>query len=266
MGAAIFTGWSLAAVLSLEMMTMAPAIPCQIQAGAESARIALPQVVSQQKHLSTAELFAKLIERHRWQQARIVRLSSVQTYKLEHSKTKALAEEVVNMQYTAPGTDTFAIASGKGSPFIRHHVFQRLIKDEEKRAKANKDPDSLISPKNYTFEIIGEERVGNSACTVVRAIPKRKEIDLFEGKIWIDERDFAIVKIAGRLSKSPSLWIKRVDFVRQYQKVDEYWLLWKEEVSVDVRFYGAELLTINYNDYTVNSVETATASSSGNIY
>lgn len=266
MGAAIFTGWSLAAVLSLGMMTMASAAPRQVQAGEGPAKIEPPQVSSPQAYLNTAELFAKLIERHRWQQARIVRLSSVQTYKLEHSKTKALAEEVVNMQYTAPGTDTFAIASEKGSPFIRHHVFQRLIKDEEKRAKANKDPDSLISPKNYTFEIIGEERVGNSACTVVRAIPKRKEIDLFEGKIWIDERDFAIVKIAGRLSKSPSLWIRRVDFVRQYQKTDDYWLLWKEEVSVDVRLYGAELLTINYNDYTVNKVETASASASGNIY
>ncbi len=261
----VLSRWSLAAVLSLGMMTTAGGKPCQTQASG-SAKIALPQVLPGQAHLTTAELFAKVIERHHWQEARIVRLSSVQTYKLEHTKSTALAEEVVNMQYTAPGTDTFAIASGAGSPFIRHHVFQRIIKDEEKRVKADSDPDSLISPKNYTFEIIGEDRIGSSECTVVHAIPKRKETDLFEGKIWIDERDFAIVKIVGHLSKSPSLWIKRVDFVRQYQKIDEYWLLLREEASVDVRIYGAEILTINYHDYTVNrGVETASTSSSQNI-
>lgn len=265
MRAAVFTRWSLAAVLSLGMMTIASGNPCQIQASVP-AKVVPAQVSPHQQHLSAAELFAKVIERHHWQEARIVRLSSVQTYKLEHTKSTALAEEVVNMQYTAPGTDTFAIASGEGSPFIRHHVFQRIIKDEEKRVKANSDPDSLISPKNYTFEIIGEDRIGSSECTVVHAIPKRKETDLFEGKIWIDERDFAIVKIVGHLSKSPSLWIKRVDFVRQYQKIDEYWLLLREEANVDVRIYGAEFLTINYHDYTVNRVETASASSSGNIH
>lgn len=257
--------WFLPAALSLGMMTTASGNPCQIQASG-SAKIVLPQVLPGQAHLSVAELFAKVIERHHWQEARIVRLSSVQTYKLEHTKSTALAEEVVNMQYTAPGTDTFAIASGAGSPFIRHHVFQRILKDEEKRVKANSDPDSLISPKNYTFEIIGEDHIGSSECTVVHAIPKRRETDLFEGKIWIDERDFAIVKIVGHLSKSPSLWIKRVDFVRQYQKIDEYWLPLTEEASVDVRVYGAEILTIDYHDYTVNTVETASTSSSQNIH
>ncbi|HVC91827.1 MAG TPA: hypothetical protein VND66_14530, partial [Acidobacteriaceae bacterium] len=79
---------------------MASAAPRQVQAGEGPAKIEPPQVSSPQAYLSTTELFAKLIERHRWQQARIVRLSSVQTYKLEHSKSKALAEEVVNMQYT----------------------------------------------------------------------------------------------------------------------------------------------------------------------
>jgi len=247
------------------MMAIASENPCQIQAG-ESAKIALPRVLPGHAHLTTADLFAKVIQRHHSQEARIVRLSSVQTYKLEHTEGTAFAEEVVNMQYTAPRTDTFAIASGAGSPFVRHHVFQRMLKDEEKRVKANNDPDSLISPKNYTFEIIGEDHIGSSECTVVHAIPNRRETDLFEGKIWIDERDFAIVKIVGHLSKSPSLWIKRVDFVRQYQKIDEYWFLLREEASVDVRIYGAETLTIDYHDYAVNTVETASTSSSRNIH
>lgn len=81
----------------------------------------------------------------------------------------------------------------------------------------------MITPDNYAFEMLEQERVGSTYCAVVHAIPKRKETYLFEGKIWIDDQDFAIVKITGHLAKSPSVWIKRVDFVRQYQKIDGFW-------------------------------------------
>ena len=208
-----------------------------------------------QKQAGTAELFSRLIERHHRQEDRLGQFSVVRTYKVENDKDKTLAEEVVAMKYSAPGTETFTIRSEKGSGFVRHHVFQRLMKDEENRVRADKDPDSLITPENYTLEIIGSDRIENSDCSVIHAIPKRKETDLFEGTIWVDEQDFAIVKIAGHLAKSPSFWIKRVDFVRQYQKIDGFWLLLREEASTNVRIYGKEILTIDYHDYTVTGIE-----------
>jgi len=62
------------------------------------------------------------------------------------------------------------------------------------------------------------------------------------------------VKITGHLAKSPSFWIKRVDFVRDYQKIDGFWLLSREEAVSGVRIYGKETLTIDYQDYAVNGV------------
>jgi len=62
------------------------------------------------------------------------------------------------------------------------------------------------------------------------------------------------VKITGHLAKSPSFWIKRVDFVRDYQKIDGFWLLSREEAVSAVRIYGKETLTIDYQDYAVNGV------------
>lgn len=112
------------------------------------------------------------------------------------------------------------------------------MKDEEKRAGAKKDPDSLITPENYTLDIIGKDRIDSSDCLIVHAIPMRKETDLFEGKIWIDSQDFAIVKITRHLAKSPSFWIKHVDFVRDYQKIDRFWLLSREKAVSAVRIYG----------------------------
>jgi hypothetical protein len=190
--------------------------------------------------------------RHRWQETHLDRLSVTRTYKVQNKKDKIVAEQVVVMEYTAPGTETFTSSSEKGSGFVLHHVFRRLMEDEKKRVRADKDPDSLITPENYTFEIGGTERVGSSNCSIVHAIPKHKQTDLFEGKIWIDNKDFAIVKIAGRLAKNPSFWVKQVDFVRDYQKIDGFWLLSREDVVSAIRIFGKEMLTIDYQNYTVD--------------
>jgi hypothetical protein len=69
--------------------------------------------------------------------------------------------------------------------------------------------------------------------------------------VWIDVQDFAIVRIAGHPAKKLSFWIERADFVRQYQKIDGFWLSQKDETFVNVRMYGQKLLIIDHQNYTV---------------
>ncbi len=209
---------------------------------------------------STAELFSRLIARHHWQETHLDRLSVIRTYKVENGKEKVIAEEVVVVDYKAPKTETFTSTSGNGSGFVRHHVFQRLMKNEKNRLQINKDPDSLINPDNYTLEAIGIDKIGSSDCSVVHLVPKRRERDLFEGKMWIDNQDFAVVKITGHLAKSPSFWVKRVDFVRDYQKIDGFWLLSREEAVSAVRMFGKETLSVDYDKYVVNGTESSSIS------
>ncbi len=203
----------------------------------------------------TAELFSRMAVRHVWQESHLVRLAGERTYSVVNGKHRVVAEEVATVKYSAPGAETFTTNSAKGSRFVRNHVFLRLLNAEVKRLRANSDPDSLITPENYNLQTVGMDKIGGSDCLVVHAVPKRKAIDLFEGKIWIDNHDSAIVKITGRLSKSPSFWIKRVDFVRDYREINGFWLLSKEEVVSVVRIFGKETLTINYEKYVVNGLE-----------
>ena len=215
----------------------------------------MPLDSSAGKQNSTVELFSRMIVRHHWQESHLDRLSGIRNYKVENDKGEIVAEEAVVMEYRAPGTETFTSSSEKGSGFVLHHVFQRLMKDEKKRIRVNKDPDSLITPENYTLEMVGTERIGGSNCSVIHAVPKHSQTDLFEGKIWIDTEDFAIVKITGRLAKSPSFWIKRVDFVRDYQKIDGFWLLSEEDAVSTIKLFGKERLTVDYQSYAVNGSE-----------
>jgi len=245
-----FLGMSLLGAMSVATL---PSYPrenlCKLPVAA-----VLPNSSVREQNNTTEDLFRRLNARHRWQETRLIRLSGVRTYKLENSEDKIVAEEAVVVEYRAPATETFTTTSGKGSGFVRHRVFQRLMKVEEKRIRVNKDPDSLITPENYAFDVVGTDRIGNSHCSVVHAVPKRKEMDLFEGKIWIDNQDSAIVKITGHLAKSPSFWVKQVDFVRDYQKIDGFWLLSREEAISAIRIFGKETLTVDYQNYTVNKL------------
>jgi len=100
-------------------------------------------------------------------------------------------------------------------------------------------------------------------CFVLEATPKRKDKYLFEGKIWIDVKDFAIVKIAGHPAKKPSFWINRADFVRQYQRIDGFWLPYRDETSVEVKMYGRMIFTVDHQQYVINPANPLQAESGG---
>lgn len=65
----------------------------------------------------------------------------------------------------------------------------------------------------------------------------------------------------GHPAASLSFWIKCADFVREYQKVNGFWLPLKDETAVQVRFYGKKVLTIDHRDYFVRSKSAGCAAS-----
>src|SRR5262249_19660368 len=66
---------------------------------------------------------------------------------------------------------------------------------------------------------------------------------------------YAVVRIEGHPAKKLSFWIERADFVRQYQKVDGFWLPERDQTLVQVRLYGKKVLTIDHQDYAVNAAQ-----------
>jgi hypothetical protein len=162
------------------------------------------------------------------------------------------AQAVVRVDYQAPDKKIFNKTSEKGSGIVRHLVFDRLIQSESETASGREHRNSAITATNYTFTLSGEEDLGPYHCFVLEAAPKSKEKYLFEGKIWIDAQDYAIVKIAGHPAKKPSFWINRADFVRQYQRIDGFWLPFRDETSVELKIYGRRVFTVDHQQYVIN--------------
>jgi hypothetical protein len=201
------------------------------------------------------EIIAQLLLHNQLRDARMEHYSVVRTYEVRNHEGKLSAQEVVRMDYRAPGQKTFQKTSEKGSGKVRHMVFDRLMESESETAAGRAHHDSALTPANYTFTRIGEEDLGPYHCYIVRATPTRVDKYLFEGSIWIDTQDLAVVRIAGHPAKKPSFWINRADFVRQYQKIGEFWVPSKDETNVHVRLFGQKLFTIDHAEYSINSDE-----------
>lgn len=213
--------------------------------------------------LTAEELFSRLHKRHDWQQSHLREFSVVRTYTVRNDKGVAVAQEVVTMKYIPPGTKVFTLVSATGSQFVRTHVFQPLMAREVARSRNQNDSDVLITPENYKFEMTGKEQVGTYECIVVHVIPRHKRSDLFEGKIWIDRQEFAIVKIKGHLAKSPSFWVKRVEFERQYERISGFFVLLRETAAANIRIYGRRTLTVNDQEYAFSDIHTAERARNG---
>ena len=88
---------------------------------------------------------------------------------------------------------------------------------------------------------------------MIQVLPKREDKYLFEGRIWVDAEDFAVVRVEGKPAKNPSFWTRSVHFVQQYHKSGTFWFPLSTESVTEARIFGKTEVTISYFDYQPNS-------------
>src|ERR1700688_1317178 len=155
--------------------------------------------------ITETHIFDELLAHNALRAATLVNYTALRTYQVVDLKGKVHAEEVGQMEYRAPDQKKFVVTSEKGSGLVRRLALNALIASEIEAAAGKQHHDSAISPANYTLDLLGEQQVGPYHCFVAQAIPRRSDKYLFEGKVWIDAEDYAVVRIEGHPAKKLSL-------------------------------------------------------------
>ncbi len=110
----------------------------------------------------------------------------------------------------------YTVVSEGGSTYIRKHVFLAALNGEQKMW-ANREPQrASFTHENYFFEDGATTAEGLAALGVK---PRRKDVLLVEGSLFVQPRDGDLTRIEGKLSKAPSIWTRRVDVVRSYTRI-----------------------------------------------
>jgi len=187
-------------------------------------------------------------------------------YVLQNDRMQKHAEMLVQVECDADGTKHFSVVNEEGWKAAQKHVLHKMLESEAEASHPQMRMKTRLSPENYEFHGVNKELLDGRMAYAIDIVPRRREERLFEGRIWIDAEDFALVRAEGKPARNPSFWTKSVHFVHAYRKSGLFWFPTSTDSVTEVRIFGSTNLTINYFDYTPNPLqahETASAAVRG---
>ncbi len=175
--------------------------------------------------------------------------AGMRRYVLENRKLKKRAEMLVKVKGDADGTKHFEIVSEDGWKSANSHVLRKMLESETETSQPQVRATSKLNSTNYEFEILRVEAVAGRTAYVLNVKPKGKEKYLFQGLIWVDAEDYALVRAEGSPAKNPSFWTKSTHFVQLYKKAGPLWFPLATQSVTEARIFGTTDVNIEYFDY-----------------
>jgi hypothetical protein len=145
----------------------------------------------------------------------------------------------------------YQVVSQSGSGYIRSRVFTAVLEAERRIAATGTAHLVAITPDNYLFDDRGAEPSG---LAWVGLTPRRKDLMLVQGSIFLRPEDGDLVRIQGSLTKPPSFWIRQVDIDRRYERIGGVRMPVSLQSVARVLVAGKSTFTITYQYETVNGL------------
>jgi hypothetical protein len=136
-----------------------------------------------------------------------------------------------------------------GSDYIRSKVFRASLDTEREMWAAGSPYEGALTPANYVFEDRGAQPDGLASLAMK---PRRKGVLLVDGSIFLNPDDGELVRMEGRLSKTPSFWTRRVEIIRWYQRIAGFRMPTALESVANVRIAGISTFRMTYEYESIN--------------
>jgi hypothetical protein len=167
----------------------------------------------------------------------------------QNAKFKQSAWMLAWTEYDHVNGFRYQIVDEGGSGYIRNKVLRAALDGEQKIWADHEPQKSSFNRDNYMFDA-GEAAPDGLATVGVR--PKRKDVLLVEGAIFVQPTDGELSRIEGKLSKTPSFWTRRVDVVRRYERKAGVRVPVAIESVAHVLIAGRSTFKMTYEYQTIN--------------
>src|SRR5262249_34694120 len=108
-----------------------------------------------------------------------------------------------------------------------------------------------VTPANYRFQLKATLSQGDRRTYIFQLNPKKKRVGLFKGELWLDAATGMPVRESGQWVKSPSVFVKKVEFVQEFALQDNGVALPSHiESTIDTHIAGKAELNINFTNFT----------------
>jgi hypothetical protein len=141
------------------------------------------------------------------------------------------------------GRALFRVLGFQGDSTVKRQVIARYLSAE---AEAHQNAAAAVSLNraNYRFRYHASAGYLGRQAWIFRVEPKHKRAGLFSGELWLDAETARPLRQSGRLVKNPSVFVKGVWFVRDYDLASA--APRRLIVNLDTRIAGTAELTVWY--------------------
>lgn len=185
--------------------------------------------------------------------ANVAGFTDVERYEVYrgHDETNPAAEMTVKVTYRQGVGKSYTILSQKGSEVIRRFGLNPLLENEKEINQPGKVESSWFTSANYEMKLKSGsiEQIAGRACYAVAIKPKHKAPNMIDGTLWVDAKNFSIVRVAGIASQKPSIFAGVTHMLRDYANIDGYPMATHARAESNSRLFGRTVVAIDYGDY-----------------
>jgi len=164
--------------------------------------------------------------------------------------------------FSAPNTLKFQPVRFEGDGFVKSNVIVRMFQSETSHVEKNEAQTTAINDSNYKFSFRGDDQIGGRVVHVYAVKPRDKRVGLFKGHVSIDVTTGSLVRAEGEFVKSPSVFIKRIEFVQDFTDVGGFTLPVHMHSVADTRVYGKAIVEVDNHGYEARPVDALAAKES----
>jgi hypothetical protein len=146
------------------------------------------------------------------------------------------------------GSLRYEVAAEGGSGYIRKKVFRGALDGEQQMLRDGDPQRAQLDLTNYLNED-GGTADGIASLTIK---PRRKDVLLIDGRIFVNPQDGDLLRLEGRLSKNPSFWTRRVEIVRRYGRLAGVHVPLEIESDAQIFIAGKSSFRMTYEYEMIN--------------
>jgi hypothetical protein len=148
------------------------------------------------------------------------------------------------------GRITYDAVVFDGDNSVKNNVIARYLAAD---TQAQTSDLSLLAmtPANYKFKYMGKLDQDGRQVHVFQLTPRKKQVGLFKGELWLDKETCLPVRESGRLVKVPSIFLRRIEFVREYDIREGLAIPRSIESTVETRLVGKAELTVRFRNISL---------------
>ena len=138
----------------------------------------------------------------------------------------------------------------EGDRSVKNDVITRYMTAEAEALKSESTT-MAVTPVNYKFKYKGLLERDGRQVYAFHVSPRKKRAGLFVGELWLDPETHLRVRESGRLVKNPSVFLRKVEFVRDYSIQGGVAIPAHAQYSVDTRLVGKTNLSVAFSSVSL---------------